>query len=397
VSKRLTLEEVVKYFKDNECVLLENVYINNKTPMGFKCSCGNDNYQITLVSFKRGARCDLCGIKRRADKNRLDFKYVKQYFEDHGCMLLEDTYINNHTLMRYVCSCGNDMCRINFNSFKNGHRCNKCGRKKTTENKKLPYEKVKEFFEYHGCILLDDNYVNSDTPLRYLCSCGNISKISYSNFKNGQRCMKCGTRNRIEKSKIPYEEVKKYFESQGCLLLEEEYINARVPMRYICSCGNESKICFHSFRSGSRCKDCGLKKVSGENSYLWQGGITEISVYFREMTTDWKKNSLINSEFKCAITRLKDNLEIHHLYPFHKILKETFDILDFPVYETISQYTSDEFKLIKETFTLLHDKYGLGVVLNKSVHEEFHNIYGRKDFTPENFEEFKLNKIKLAS
>ena len=64
-----------------------------------------------------------------------DIEKVKQYFEDHDCELLEKEYKNNKTLMRYRCKCRNEKCKITFNNFKRGHRCEECGiKKKTGEN-----------------------------------------------------------------------------------------------------------------------------------------------------------------------------------------------------------------------------------------------------------------------
>jgi hypothetical protein len=35
-------------------------------------------------------------------------------------------------------------------------------------------------------------------------------------------------------------EVKEYFKSQGCKLLERKYLSAQTKMKYRCSCGKES-------------------------------------------------------------------------------------------------------------------------------------------------------------
>jgi hypothetical protein len=41
-----------------------------------------------------------------------------------------------------------------------------------------------------ACKLLD-NYVLSRIPMTYRCSCGNISKSNWNNFKRGRRCKEC--------------------------------------------------------------------------------------------------------------------------------------------------------------------------------------------------------------
>jgi len=62
------------------------------------------------------------------------FEYVKSYFEEHGCELLEKEYINCKTKMRYRCKCGN-ISKIGFNTLKAGHRCKKCKERKNNNNK----------------------------------------------------------------------------------------------------------------------------------------------------------------------------------------------------------------------------------------------------------------------
>ena len=103
-------------------------------------------------------------------------EYVKQYFEDHGCELLEIEYKNNYTKIRYICNCKN-ISKISFNSFKQGTRCSEC-----SKTKKLTIEYVKKYFKDHNCELLEKIYKNTDSPMMYKCSCGNISKINFYNF-----------------------------------------------------------------------------------------------------------------------------------------------------------------------------------------------------------------------
>jgi len=176
---------------------------------------------------------------------RLKFLEVKEYFEKHGCTLLEEEYKDTLTKMKYKCKCGN-ISEIRYSSFQQGCRCKKCG-----GTEKLIYSDVKAFYEKQGCELLENDYTNNRTKMKYRCKCGNISSMTFNHFKNGKRCKKCsGTEKHL------YENVKKYFEEHNCTLLEEEYKNALTKMRYICVCGRESSIHFNNFMNGHRCTKC---------------------------------------------------------------------------------------------------------------------------------------------
>lgn len=130
MNRKKTYEEVVKIFKDEGCELLSEEYINSTIKLKYKCKC-NLLSEILLFNFIRGSRCKKCGYGRLGENQTLLFQYVKKYFESYGCILLSVKYINAHAKLGYICSCGNKS-EITFNSFKNGHRCIKCGIEKNS-------------------------------------------------------------------------------------------------------------------------------------------------------------------------------------------------------------------------------------------------------------------------
>ena len=131
------------------------------------------------------------------------FEHVKQYFKQAGCELLEKNYVNNHFHMKYKCACGNNS-EISLAHFKQGQRCKKCGIKKYSDKNRDSFEYVQKYFKNQGCELLEKTYKNNDIKLKYRCSCGNISKISFSKFKYGKRCMKCGAKKRSGEKHFNY-------------------------------------------------------------------------------------------------------------------------------------------------------------------------------------------------
>lgn len=126
--KRLPFEEVSDYFKAEGCQLLEKYYINNRYKMKYRCKCGNIS-KIIFADFKSGKRCKKCANTNLANIKKNSIEYVKAFFENHSCELLDHEYKNNHTKVSYVCKCGR-LSEITFSSFKRGSRCKECGRDK---------------------------------------------------------------------------------------------------------------------------------------------------------------------------------------------------------------------------------------------------------------------------
>jgi plasmid maintenance system killer protein len=196
---------------------------------------------------------------------KLDCEFVKNEFTKNNCILL-DEYKNAQSLMSYICSCGNTS-KICWQSFKNGHRCKKCGDIKNTHNK-FSYEYVSEFFKTNNCVLLTKTYEKVYSKLDFICSCGNQGCRSFQSFTQGRRCNIC-SKAKKQSRKFDYDFVKSFYESQSCKLLEDKYVSARHPMNYQCVCGNISKTAFWAFKSGRRCVNCQINNMKGEKSAFW--------------------------------------------------------------------------------------------------------------------------------
>lgn len=187
MTVKLTYENVKKYFKDHNCELLETENVNNNTNMKYRCECSNEAL-IRFSKFKSGQRCKKC-----SGKEKHTFDFVFNYFKEQGCELLETKYINIDTKMKYRCECGNES-EITFGSFKNQNcRCMKCGGKEI-----LTIEFVKEQFEKRNCELHETEYINGKTKMKYTCKCKNEAEITYNNFSKGQYCALCSNSNNIK-------------------------------------------------------------------------------------------------------------------------------------------------------------------------------------------------------
>lgn len=185
--KKFTYEYVSNYFKEHDCELLDLEYISIKTKMKYICKCGNESF-ISFDNFKNGNRCKICGIKKYSEKQLKNFDDIKKYIEKENYILLtkKEQYINTSFKLDLICP-NNHLYKAKWSNFYSGYRCKEC-----SNNNKYSYEYVYNYFKDQDCELLEKEYINVHTKMKYICNCGNKSEITFSNFKNNEcRCKLC--------------------------------------------------------------------------------------------------------------------------------------------------------------------------------------------------------------
>ena len=198
--RKLTHEYVYNYFKENNCQLLETEYKNAVTKMRYICSCGNQT-EIKWNNFQQGQRCKECYLKNKIPHNKITFETVGQYFEDNNCLLLSKEYKTVWGKLEFICSCGKKSIKT-FECFRKNPMCTECSTKKNCgEYRKLTFEYVYNYFKDNGCELIETEYINSQTKMRYICSCGDICHSTFGNFIISKNCRKCGTKKMLETRK----------------------------------------------------------------------------------------------------------------------------------------------------------------------------------------------------
>ena len=107
----------------------------------------------------------------------------------------------------------------------------------------------------------------------------------------------------------------------------------------------------------------------GEKSHLWKGGITPINIKIRTSLEYklWRDAVFARDGYTCQKTGIKGmDLEAHHILNFANNPELRFAIDN-------------------------------GITFSKEVHKEFHNIYGQKNNTKEQLEEFISSGIILLT
>lgn len=187
---------------------------------------------------------------------------------------------------------------------------------------------IKTFFD-NGCEILSP--ISLSASMIYRCSCGNVSKTKWFNFKKGERCRKCGVKKCKESNckRLKVEKnIHQRFKENGCVLLEDNYVNQITPMRFICECGNEDIINWKMFQRGCRCKKCAKEKI--KNRFVPHG----------EFHNRWNPN---REEIKLRKTiRNRANKMLRRSLQGLTKNKTTFNMLGYTKYELINHLKNHE-------------------------------------------------------
>lgn len=201
----------------------------------------------------------------------------------------------------------------------------------------------------------------------------------------------------VAQFKKDFEEVKKAFELCGYTLETDnphDYKNADTPLPYRCKKHPEI-VQYTMYRTvqyaKGACQLCGneTRIRRGADSHFWKGGTVNLSMYLRERIKPWKNDSRAAWGKHCALSYKEESVEVHHASrSFRAIVEETLEVLNFPLYKEINQYTEEELELLEKKCLELHYSYGLGICLSSEAHNLYHTMYKIEDGNLESFIKF---------
>lgn len=242
-------------------------------------------------------------------------------------------------------------------------------------------------------MILDQPYIDSGVPLNVQCvTCKFCWSARWDHLKRGHGCPQC---SHVKPLTIAEVKQKLANINSNLIILDDVFVNAASKLQVYCKIHDSIQLVnWRNLKYNKGCRKCGISKRSGESHHNWNGGRTELIPYFRQIISEWKLESMKSANYKCDITG-EPFTDIHHVYPFEKILSETFEICKLDVRERISNYNEDELRQLSYTIKYLHKhKYPLGICLTNEIHMLFHKIYGRKNTTLQQYVEFKNNYNK---
>lgn len=221
---------------------------------------------------------------------RLIFGEVKKFVEENSeCRLLSTEYINNSTNLKFSCKCGNEF-EAKYSKFRDRDKrqCNTCGLESRVSKRKLSLEYVKNFVETEsnsGCELINKEYLNELTKMKFKCNCGKIFETTFLKFKGRgkMQCRGCGIGIRASiRTKTHEQFAQEIFDLVGKeYTVMGEYVrdDAKIKMRHNV-CGYEYEVTPSNILKDRRCPAC--KSSKGEvkiANWLNENGIDYGSEY----------------------------------------------------------------------------------------------------------------------
>ncbi|MGE7662668.1 HNH endonuclease [Peribacillus sp. NPDC097197] len=312
-SRLLSIKKIKSYVEEKgfKFITATNVTDSKKCKISIVCPNGHAR-ETSWCSFAyQDRRCNKGLCNEIGNKLRKELKDVISEFEQNGYVLVEGLgdYTNNKSPLTIRCK-NNHLWQVSYNHFMKVRECPDCN----GIQRHYKYKEVIELFENEGCSLLELEYINSKTPMKYQCVCGNENcKVRLTDFLRGVRCKRCANRE-------PYtvEALIKLFETRGHTLIEREYKGVKDPYEYICKCGNNSKITISNLLNGNRCMKCYLTSNRGENHPNYNHDLTKEERQTKRKYHEyehWRLDVLKRDNYTCQCCgdNRGGNLVVHHL------------------------------------------------------------------------------------
>lgn len=102
---------------------------------------------------------------------------------------------------------------------------------------------------------------------------------------------------------------------------------------------------------------------------------------------EWKKASSQRCNYKCFITGMAFD-DIHHLYSRNAIIRDVCQAHNIPEDIDINSSSQEEKDAFLQLYWEEEAKHPLGICLVKSIHKQFHDMYGYGDNTVQQFQDF---------
>ena len=129
-KKVKTLNKMISTFKDNDCIMMPSIYVNNETKMPYICNKHIDKgiQWNNWIHLKSGRGCYYCGRESMVEKQKYSIEEVRATIEANGKNKLLSNYTsyNDYNLLISCEVCGQPYTTSYGLFLKGKTKCNEC-------------------------------------------------------------------------------------------------------------------------------------------------------------------------------------------------------------------------------------------------------------------------------
>lgn len=262
---------------------------------------------------------------------------------------------------------------------------------------------IRKFVQDHGYLLLSKEYKNRNSLITVRCKKGHVKTLQYQTFHGkvtqNKYCRECHN----ESLKLDFNIFINKAKERGHIIMSpaKDYKNAKSKIKIKCQDGHVFKTTWDSYAIKTKdsprsngCRECGIIKNSLDGNYNYKG-YSIVKTWMRRRLYTWKRQAMEKHNYLCYITGKNGQFEIHHPHNFNDIFYNAIKKLKLPNLLLLKGYTEEQLFALEALVIKLHDQEGVPML--KHIHKLFHNIYGTKNNTPAQIEDFKQNyKLRKA-
>lgn len=274
--------------KDDFCVKVEDLTENSKDKVSVVCDyCGatyTTEYSVYLKGFSNnkknackhcsGKKTQLINANKRAEER---YKKALKICEDNNFTLVspKNYFYNVKYYIYYICPF-HGLKKSIVDNFLRGHYCKECSSKGVGDILRTNSISVKNDIERTGEFILLNSNDYSDANKNNLLikhkACGEISNISYSNFRKAKcGCKYCASKVNGLMRRLNPDDVERIVneKNNNILLNKEEYLkNNLCNLKIKCGrCGNIYSTSLSSYNEGKiMCDECSKWQSKGETT-----------------------------------------------------------------------------------------------------------------------------------
>lgn len=201
------LAKMDKRAKEKGYKLLSKKWEGYLATYTFECPNNHkQEYNWKYFNDQEGNHCAECYNLRvqNGEHNQMGEDFKKQQeklllerVEELGYKLKSNyQYSNNKDRVNMICNRGHDYS-ILYSHFMQGKKCRKCSYEDAMlTEEQLTKELAEMGYEYLG------EYKGVNEPLKYKCTCGQITYKRIEDLRRGQKCMRCAKKHSVEKRRL---------------------------------------------------------------------------------------------------------------------------------------------------------------------------------------------------